>query len=138
MYGKSPEEIEDAIKIFYDQLKHYEAKEITTAFRIWLSEGRQMPTVADIRHIILSGKPMQDYTPPTGRTNFPDNDGIKAVEDIVKGIRQNLQPDTQEDKERRWKQDYNHFDKLTDDQKKEHMRNLKNVKPHGHASADNT
>lgn len=49
-------------------------------------------------------------------------------------IREELQPVDEEEKEHRWKQNYSHFDRMSDEQKKQHMKSLIPVKEHGHTS----
>lgn len=52
------------------------------------------------------------------------------VSEMVKQIRKNMGAQDDEDREAVYKQDYNHFEKHTDEQKKQFMKKLLPVTPH--------
>jgi len=71
---------------------------------------------------------MSDYTPPEGRKHYPTDEEIKNVEEMLDEIRGNMTDEKISANEQ--KEDYTHFNRLTEEQRTSTIRGLRNMVKH--------
>lgn len=131
-YGKSENDISEALKVFYGFLKPYSEFEITIAFRIWMQEQKNLPTPSDIISTIKASRGLPEYVPPTGRTHFPSDDEIASVEKMVQNLRASHDEQDAKIGSDKNKPNYAHFNRMAPELQQECINNLKKpITKHG-------
>lgn len=121
-YGKTQDDIEDAIPVFMEILKPYSIKDITSAWKIWLETETVLPTPADIRKIITRWchnglQPREEQPEDFERYSELSDADKKSLDDLLEKTKRQLNPALDpEEQERakveRRKIDTSHFDSM--------------------------